>query len=117
MRIKKYDYIVNDNGDIWMVEKVHRDGAMTIGHSDGSEITYSAGEIESWFRKLPADVGEKEFDRSGYVDPAPYWGKVEEQTAQFHALQRKGAGTRKTAKRKSGGSRSSSPTGIRGIRG
>ena len=80
MKIKKYDYLINDNGDIWMVERVHRDGAMTIGHSDGSEITYSAGEMEAWFRKIPSDEGEKWFDGSGWVDPAPYWGKVEEQT-------------------------------------
>lgn len=113
MKVKKYDYLINDNGDIWMVEKVHRDGAMTIGHSDGSEITYSAGEMEAWFRKLPSDVGEKWFEGSGWADPAPYWGKVEEQTKQFNALKRKGAGTkRKTAKK-----RTSSPTSLRGIRG
>lgn len=112
MKVKKYDYLINDNGDIWMVEKVHRDGAMTIGHSDGSEITYSAGEMEAWFRKLPPDVGEAEFDRSGWVDPAPYWGKVEEQTKRFHALQRKGTGTRKATRNK----RASAPTSIRGLR-
>lgn len=112
MKVKKYDYLINDNGDIWMVEKVHRDGAMTIGHSDGGEITYSAGEMEAWFRKIPSDEGEKWFDGSGWVDPAPYWGKVEEQTKRFNVLKRKGAGT----KRKTGKRSSSTPTSIRGIR-
>jgi len=102
MNIKKYDYLVNDNGDIWMVEKVYRDGAMTIGHSDGSEITYSAGEIESWFRKLPDDVGEANFGRSGYVDPTPYW--------RPKPKPKKSSTKRKSTKK------SSTPTSVRGIR-
>lgn len=98
MAIKKYDYIINDNGDIWMVSSVHRDGAMTITHSDGSDITYTAGQIESWFRKLPEDVGESNFDRSGWVDPAPYWSGEEEPKP----VRQPKARTKKAKKNKSG---------------
>ena len=103
MKIKKYDYLINDNGDIWTVQKVHRDGAMTIGHSDGSEITYSAGEMEAWFRKIPSDEGEKWFEGSGWVDPAPYW-------------QPKPTANKPSTKHKSGKRSSSTPTSIRGMR-
>jgi hypothetical protein len=114
VKVKKYDYLINENGDVWFVDSAHKDGSVTIVYLEGGtgedELTYSAGEIEAWFRKLPAG---RDYSDVSYLDPAPYWGKVEEQTKQFHALRRKGAGTkRKTAKSR----QVSSSTSLRGLR-
>jgi hypothetical protein len=78
LRIKKYDYLINDNGDIWMVESVHKNGSATVifpgGGTGDDELTYSAGEVESFFRKLPkGDYSDRE-----WLDPKPYWSASQE---------------------------------------
>ncbi len=84
MNIKKYDYLVNENGDVWMVDSVHRNGLVTItftGDSGGEDdtIVYSAGQIDSWFRRLP---GKDYSSANGYVDPSPYWRPVKKTVAK-----------------------------------
>lgn len=73
MRIKKYDYLINENGDIWMVQSVHKNGDVTIvfngsGGGEDDELIYDAGQIGAWFRKLPND----DYD-TDWLDPKPYW--------------------------------------------
>lgn len=74
MSFKKGDYVINDNGDVWIVEKVHRDGDVTITYNGASgteddTLRYGAGQMESWFRKLP----KGNYDDVDYLDPKPYW--------------------------------------------
>ena len=73
-RVRKGMSLVNENGDVWRVDKVHRDGFVTILYGGGGgddTVTYTDGEIASWFRPLP----KGEDDSADYVDPKRIWGK------------------------------------------
>ena len=103
MKLKKYDYIINDNGDVWFVEEVHRDGSATIVFPEGGTgddtLTYSASEIESFFRRLPAD---RDYSDVSYLDPKPYWNPMKVKSVR-------------KAKSKSR-SKNDTPTSLRGMR-
>ncbi len=76
MKVKSGDYVINDNGDVWFVETAHKDGLATITFLEGGTgddtLTYSAGEMDSFFRKLPPG----DYSDVSYLDPKPYWSPV-----------------------------------------
>ncbi len=108
LNIKQGDYLVNDNGDVWMVSKVRRNGDIVLFNSAGTEddeIIYSSSQVEAWFRKVTEEdthYGDKE-----WLDPKQFWDKAKP------VVFRTRKATKPKSKSRSGGS---NPTALRGIR-
>ena len=107
LNIKQSDYLINDNGDVWQVGTVRRNGDIVLLDVSGAgdDIVYSSSQIESWFRKVAEE--DTNFGLRPWLDPKKFW--EEAKPVVFHSR-------KATKSRSKSRSRGSNLTSLRGIR-